>query len=194
MIEGGHGHAGLFHPLAVLPGDAIVLPDEAHGGDAAQADDDLGPDEGHLVAEIADAGILLGVQGVTVVGGTALDDVGDVHVFLPVQVDELQHVVQQLARPAHKGLALQVLVLPGALAHEQDLRVPAAHAEHHVMPSIRQGAPLTAHAGLLQGVPVHPSHFPGPFLSCFCSSIPHRGRGEKPRREDRNIVEPAASL
>ena len=65
--------------------------------------------------------------------------------------------------------------------HNRDLRVPAAHAEHHVMPSIRQGAPLTAHAGLLQSVPVHPSHFPGPFLSCFCSSIPHRGRGEKPR-------------
>ena len=41
----------------------------------------------------------------------------------PLQVHHLQHVVQQLAPPAHEGLALQILVLAGALADAHDLGV-----------------------------------------------------------------------
>ena len=85
---------------------------------------------------------------------TALDDVGNVDVLMPVQVDELQHVVQQLAPPAHKGLALKVLVLAGALTDEHDLGVPGAYAEHHIGAFIRQGALLTGEALGLQLVPI----------------------------------------
>ena len=153
MVQGGHPHPGLPDPLAVLPGDLEVLPDEAAGGDAAQAHDDLGADQGHLGPEIADAGVLLGVQGVPVLGRAALDDVGDVHVLRPVQVDELQHLVQQLAPPAHEGLPLEVLVFPGALADAHDLRVPGPYSEDHVVPAVGQGALLTAETGPLQFLP-----------------------------------------
>ena len=124
MEQGHHLDAGLLEPLAVFLGDLEILLDDAHGGDAAQTYDDLGADQGRLIAEIADAGILLRIQGVPVLRRTALDDVGNVDVLMPVQVDELQHVVQQLAPPAHKGLALKVLVLAGALTDEHDLGVP----------------------------------------------------------------------
>ena len=104
--QGHHVHPGLLKPLAVLLGDLEVGLDEPHGGDAAQTYDDLGPDDGHLVAQVADAGVLLRIQGITVLRRTALDHVGDVHVLFSAQVNDLQHVVQQLATPAHKGLSL----------------------------------------------------------------------------------------
>lgn len=167
--DGRHPDAGLLEPLAVFPGNLKIFLDQAHGGHPAQADDDLGSDQGHLAAQIADAGVLLGVQGVPVLGRTALDDVGDVHVGFPVQIDDLQHVVQQLARPAYEGLALEVLVLAGALADEHDLGIPGARSEDHVVPGVRQGALLTAVTGLLQGFPIHPCHADVPLFSKVCS-------------------------
>ena len=172
VVQGGHPHPVFLEPLPVLPGDLEVLLDELHGGDAPQTDDDLGPQQRHLVAEIVDAGVLLGVQGVPVLGRAALDDVGDVDVFRPVQVDDGEHLIQQLAAPAHEGLTLQVLVLPGALPHEQDLRVPDPHPEHHMGAGVRQRALLAAQAGLLQLFPVHHGHFPS--LRFLHHSTPRR--------------------
>ena len=74
-------------------------------------------------------------------GRTALDDVGDVH-RLPLQTDHLQHIIQQLPGGAHEGYALCVLVGPGPLTDEQDLRLSASHAEHHIFPGPAQGAGL----------------------------------------------------
>ena len=72
MEYGHHGDAGLFKPQAMLTSDLEVGFDEAHGGDPSQTDDDLRPDEGHLVAEVADAGVLLRVQGSRFWGGRHL--------------------------------------------------------------------------------------------------------------------------
>ena len=44
--HGHHGHAGLFKPKTVLPGDFEIRLDETHGGDPPQTDDDLWTDEG----------------------------------------------------------------------------------------------------------------------------------------------------
>lgn len=44
VIDGSHPDALLFHPLPVLPGDAVILPDQPHGGNPAQTDDDFGAD------------------------------------------------------------------------------------------------------------------------------------------------------
>ena len=153
VVHGHHPHPGLFDPLAMLTGDFEVLLDELHGGDASQADDDLRFEQGHLVAQIADTGLLLNVQGVPVLGRAALDHVADEH-LLPLQVDHGQHIVQQLARPAHKGPAGAVLLLAGALPDEHDLRVPGSLAEHHVGPGLRQAALLTVDALLIEGVPI----------------------------------------
>ena len=67
VVYGGHPHAGALHPLAVLPGDLEVRTNDTQCRHSAQADDDLRSDQGRLVAEIADTGILFGVQWVTVV-------------------------------------------------------------------------------------------------------------------------------
>ena len=145
--------AGLFKPLAVLLGDLEILPDEAHGGNAAQADNDFGAEQRHLVAEIADAGLYLHVEGVTVLGWTAFDRIADEYPGA-VQVDEGEHIVQQLTRLAHKGLAGQVLLFAGALPDEHDFGVPGPVAEHHVVPGLGQGALLTGEAGGFQFRPI----------------------------------------
>ena len=72
MVHGHHMDPGLFKPLSVLSGDLEVLTDEPHGGDTAQTDDDLGADQGHLITEVADAGLDLRVEGITVLGGRHL--------------------------------------------------------------------------------------------------------------------------
>ena len=76
-------------------------------------------------------------------------------------MNDLQHIVQQLARPAHKGHPLLILVLAGALADEHDLRRFRAVPEHHVGPGIRQGAAPAVGAVLFQRFPavchVHPA-------------------------------------
>ena len=146
MVDGHHLDPSLFKPLAVLFGDLEILPDEAHGGNAAQADDDLGAEQRHLVAEIADAGLHLHVEGVPVLGRTAFDRIADEYLG-PVQVDEGEHIVQQLARLAHEGLAGQILLFAGSLPDEHDLGVPSPVAEDHVVPGLGQGALLAGEAG-----------------------------------------------
>jgi len=85
-------------------------------------------------------------------GRAALDDVG--HVDLgTVQVNDLQHVVQQLAGLAHKGDALLVLVLAGSLADEHDLRRFGAVAKDHMDTGVRQSAAAAGQAIFSQGFP-----------------------------------------
>ena len=152
MVQGHHQRAVPVKELAVLLADLEVRLDQLHGADAAQTHDDLGLHQPHLGPEIAPAGILLRVQGIPVLRRTALDGVGDIDI-LPVQADHGQHVVQQLAAPAHKGLALQILVGAGRLADEQHLGVGVAHAEHHLGTGLPQLARLTFQTGLSQFLP-----------------------------------------
>lgn len=81
----------------------------------AQTDDDLGLHQCCLPPQIADAGILFDIQRVPVLRRAALHHVGDVDLGT-VQMDDLQHIVQQLPGPAYKGNTLLVLVLAGAFA------------------------------------------------------------------------------
>ena len=150
---GGHDAAAIpVKPLAMLPGDAEVLPNQAHGGDAAQTDDDLGVHQGDLPGQPGVAGLLLHIQRVPVPGRAALDDVGNIH-LLPVQVNHFQHIVQQFSCRAHKRDALQIFLLPGPLADEHDFRLLIAHAENQLVPGLRQGAAPAAGAVPLQALP-----------------------------------------
>ena len=138
----------------MLLGDFQIRLNQLLPGDAAQAHQDFRPQQRELVAQVADAGLLLLGQGVPVVGRPALDNVGDVDVGVPVQIHGGQHLVQQLAAPAHKGLPLQILVFPGAFPHEHHLGLGVAHAEHHVVARLAQGALLAGQAGFFQLVPM----------------------------------------
>ena len=62
MINGSHPDAVSFHPLAVLPGDAVIGIDQFFGCDPAETYDDFRFEQSNLIAKIADAGILFGFQ------------------------------------------------------------------------------------------------------------------------------------
>ena len=109
---------------------------------------ELFPEPGHT-------GLALGGQRVTVVGRAALDDVGNVAVFAPVQIDGKQVFVQQLAAAAHKGQALLVLALARAFAHEQHLGSLDTLPEHHM-----GAGQCTAHICGRQGT--RPLMYPNP--------------------------------
>ena len=68
MVNGGVERAVLFRPLAMFPGDFEIRLDQAHSGDAAKAHHDFGPDQLQLLPQVADTGVLLGVQRVPVLG------------------------------------------------------------------------------------------------------------------------------
>ena len=155
-VEGAHEQdAVLLNELPVLLGHRKVGPDHPLGGDAAQAHHDLGPQQAELLPQPGHAGLALGGQRVTVLGRAALDDVGNVAVLFPVQVDGKQILVQQLTAAAHKGQALLVLALAGALAHKQHFGVRHALPEHHIRAGLAQ---LTAAAGKAVGFQRFPIH------------------------------------
>ena len=103
MVDGGHPDPVFLHPLAVLPGDAVFGINDPLGCNTAQADDDPGLDQCHLIAKISDAIILLRFHGVPVPGRAALDDVGNIAVFLAVQVNDGKHIIQQFSGGTYKG-------------------------------------------------------------------------------------------
>ena len=122
--------------------------DHLHGADAAEAHDDLGIHQLQLLLQIRGAGFLLRVQRVTVLRRAALDGVGDVDA-VAAETDHGQHVVQQLTCLAHKGFAQRILPLAGSFAHEQNLGVGIAHAEHHVGAALAQAAAAAVQTLLL---------------------------------------------
>ena len=85
-------------------------------------------------------------------GRAAFDDIGDV-AFLPVQVDDGEHIVQELARRAYKGDTLQVLLLPRALAHKEQTAAAIAHTEDHIMAGPAQLTAVTVQAFFFQFFP-----------------------------------------
>ena len=131
MIHRHHLQPALFKPLTVLPGDLEVAADDAHGGNAAETDDDFRVQQLHLAAQVIDARILLHAERIAVFGRTALDDIGNIDVIAP-EPDDLEHVVKQLTCSSDKGNALRVLVGAGTLADEQHLRAAIAHTENDV--------------------------------------------------------------
>lgn len=58
MIHGKIAHAVPLEPLAMLPRDAEIRPDEPHGRNAPEADDDARLQQPELPLEPAKAGIL----------------------------------------------------------------------------------------------------------------------------------------
>src|SRR5205814_8942752 len=85
----------------------------------------------HLLFELRRAGLRLGGLRIPVSRRTALEDVGDEDVAAR-EADPTQQLVEELARCADEGLALQVLVLTGRLPDDHDPRVLGANARDGV--------------------------------------------------------------
>src|SRR3972149_4037476 len=92
VVHGDEVDAVLHLGLAVNLADGVTGREPGQRV-AAQADDDLGPDELDLVLEVLTAGLHLPRERVAVVGRAALDNVGDEH-LLPAQADGADEFVE----------------------------------------------------------------------------------------------------
>ena len=100
------------------------------------------------------AAILLIRLRVPISGWAAFDDVGDIAVGVPVQVDNGEHVVQQHSRRAYKGFTPQILLLPRSFSHKHDVRVRIPHPEHHMVTGGCQPAAAAVFTGSPQCLPI----------------------------------------
>jgi hypothetical protein len=70
-----------------------------------------------------------------------------------VEIDGVEHLIEQLTRSADERLALQILLLAGTLADEHELRALIADAKDQVVPPLTQRAGATARTFTFQGLP-----------------------------------------
>ena len=133
------GVAALEDLPAQLP-DAPRLVEQQLGGEVAEGDDHLRLDQRDLRGQIRPARFDLDRRRVAVVRRSALHDVRDVALG-PGQPDLLRHEpVEQLAGASDEGLAGQVLLAAGPLAHEEQVGCRVPHAEDHLCAPRRQRA------------------------------------------------------
>lgn len=118
--------------------------------------------------QVGAASLHLVGHGVAVAGRAALDDVGDVQAWrlaVGARARELhgcEHLVEQLARCADKGLALHVFLFTRAFAHHQPVQGAlgmglglGAHAKHRVRALQTQAAGTAFIDAGLELVPPH---------------------------------------
>ena len=117
-------------PLAPEPRDAFGNSEYFFGSRSTGSNNDFRSDEFDLPLEKRTAGERLLWCRRAVTRWAPVDDVGDVNVRLG-ETDRCKHLIEQLARPANEGLALEIFVPPGRLAndHQRRLRRPAIKAE-----------------------------------------------------------------
>ena len=154
VINRRHQIIALLKPFAVFLGDAEIGLDQAHGRNAAEANDHLGLQQAHLLAQIPDAGIFLGGQGIAVLRRAAFENVGNIYIFAR-NIHSGKEFIQQLPRAANKRGARKILLLSGGFAHEQELGRAAARAENAIGSRGRKGTRRAGRAGLFQKLPVH---------------------------------------
>ncbi len=97
--------------------------------DSAYHENDLGLQQGNLTFEVSLARRRLFRQRVTIVGGAAFNDIGDVH-FLTLQPYGEQHGVEQLTSAPHEGLALTVFISAGGLTDDHPSGLMTADTEY----------------------------------------------------------------
>ena len=132
--------------LAAQLRDPLLGLEQQLGREVSERDDHARLDQLELAVEPGRARLDLVGLRVAVARRPALHDVGDVHVGAG-QADALDELGEQLARPADERLALQVLLLARAFAHEHQLGVGAPDAEHDLGPAGRELAERAARRG-----------------------------------------------
>ena len=150
-MEGEHdGNAFEFAPLAAGLADGEGFVDEAAGGGGAQADDELGLNDGDLAFQEGDAaGHFLG-GGDAVARGAAFDDVADENLVAGV-AHAFNHPGEELSGAANEGESLFVFVGAGAFANEQDVGAEGPLAGDDVLPGGGEGAAVAGFDFLHKG-------------------------------------------
>ncbi len=96
-------------------------------------------DQLELTTQVALAGLDLVVPRVAVAGRSALDHVGDVHLFA-VEPDLAEQILEQPPRGPDEGQTLLVLVKAGTLPDEHQVGLGVAVAEHDLGAGLAEGA------------------------------------------------------
>src|SRR2546425_1754355 len=142
MVHGNVAHAVLDDHFAVKARDRLITRQQARQCVPAEHQDDFGPDQPKLLLEIRGAGLCFGGLWIPVSRRPAFEDVRDEDVAAR-EPDAAQELVEQFARRADKGLALQVLVLAGRLPDDHDPRVLRANARDGVGSTEAEGTTPT---------------------------------------------------
>ena len=67
-----------------------------------------------------------------------------------VQTNQLQHIIQQLARSPYEGLALQILLLTGAFPDDENGGIGIAYPKDHIGAGFPQGTFLALQTFLVE--------------------------------------------
>ena len=163
VIERHRHDPVLDRPLAVLPADLEIGPDEAHRGDPPQTDKDLRAYELDLMLQPRAAGGDLLLRGVTILRRTAFDGIGDINIRFPVEIHRGEVFIEQLPPAADERLTLKVFILAGSFADEEDPRFLRTDAENDVVARFAKLTFFAAEAFLPQRFPVFGHLKPSPY-------------------------------
>ncbi len=130
VIGRHHGDALVLTHAAAQARDGLGRLQQPVGAELAETDQHARTDRPDLLLEERLAGQDLGRLGIAVLRRTALDHVRDEHVLARHAQALLDDVRQQLSGPAHEREPLLVLFGPRRLAHEHQLGLRVALAEH----------------------------------------------------------------
>jgi len=108
---------------AAQPRNRLIQVEEAVGGGAPDAEDEVRPEDFNLSAEVADAGVALGLGRLAIVRWAALDDVSDIAVGLARESNCGEHLVEEIAGSSHKGQSLAVFFRAGAFSDHEHLGI-----------------------------------------------------------------------
>ena len=121
-------------------GDPLFGFQEGLGGKGSEGADDSWFDGLQLFDEKGETGLDLIGSGITVIGGTAFYDVGDVY-LISGQFYGLNDTSEKFPCPADKGLALEVLFSARTLSYKDEGGMGVAFAEDHVVSPLMESAP-----------------------------------------------------
>ena len=139
MVNGSDPSTIAANPGAVIPGNSIIRVNNPSCSDPAKADNDLWLYQLYLLTQITDTGVLLLIQRIPISRRAAFYNVGYVAVFA-IHTDDGQHIVQELASGAYKGLALQILLLSRSFADEHNICIPNTYTKNNIVSSLTKSA------------------------------------------------------
>ena len=92
--------------------------------------------------------------------------IGNIAVFLSVQIDDGKHIIQQHSRRPHKRFPTQILLLSRTFTYKQDIRSGISGSENHVVSALAKSAAGTVSAHRFQLFPSQ--HIRNSFFGWLC--------------------------
>ena len=140
MIRGHEFGAMVYVKMPPEGGDPLFGPQEGLCGKGPEGADDFWFDNLQLLDQKGEARLDLIGSGITIIGGAAFHDIGDIYI-LSRQVYSLDDAGEELPGPADKRFALLILVSARALSHKDEGGMGVAIAEDQAVSHFMEPAP-----------------------------------------------------